>query len=151
MFALLQSQRVATMKLRIKEVCKLRNTTQKELAEKLGVTETTLSRAANGNTSLPLLEEIAVALGVEVAELFAPQSDSIRCPKCGAVLELREKEWILARLTLVFRTGGKPLFYSFGKFGKSRKPGLPVSAIFLPFLFINAILFTFASQTSSDG
>ncbi len=80
------------MKLRIKEVCKLRNTTQKELAEKLGVTETTLSRAANGNTSLPLLEEIAVALGVEVAELFAPQSYSIRCPKCGAVLELREKE-----------------------------------------------------------
>lgn len=92
MFALLQNQRVATMKLRIKEVCKLRNTTQKELAEKLGVTETTLSRAANGNTSLPLLEEIAVALGVEVAELFAPQSYSIRCPKCGAVLELREKE-----------------------------------------------------------
>ena len=80
------------MKLRIKEVCKLRNTTQKELAEKLGVTETTLSRAANGNTSLPLLEEIAVALGVEVAELFAPQSYSIRCPKCGAVLELRKKE-----------------------------------------------------------
>ena len=47
------------MKLRIKEVCQMRNTTQKELAEKLGVSEVTLSRASNGNTSLPLLEKIA--------------------------------------------------------------------------------------------
>lgn len=34
------------MKLRIKEVCQMRNTTQKELAEKLGVSEVTLSRAS---------------------------------------------------------------------------------------------------------
>ena len=37
------------MKLRIKEVCQMRNTTQKELAEKLGVSEVTLSRASNGH------------------------------------------------------------------------------------------------------
>ena len=59
------------MKLRIKEVCQMCNTTQKELAEKLGVSEVTLSRAANGSTSLPLLEKIAGVLGVEVSELFA--------------------------------------------------------------------------------
>lgn len=80
------------MKLRIKEVCRMRNTTQKELAEKLGVTETTLSRAASGNTSLPLLEEIAAALGVEVSELFAPKSNTIVCPKCGAVLDVTERK-----------------------------------------------------------
>lgn len=34
------------MKLRIKEVCQMRNTTQKELAEKIGVSEVTLSRAS---------------------------------------------------------------------------------------------------------
>ena len=60
------------MKLRIKEVCQMRNTTQKELAEKLGVSEVTLSRASNGNTSLPLLEKIANILEIEISELFAP-------------------------------------------------------------------------------
>lgn len=80
------------MKLRIKEVCQMRNTTQKELAEKLGVSEVTLSRASNGNTSLPLLEKIAVALDVEVSELFTPKSNTIICPKCGTVLEVKERE-----------------------------------------------------------
>ena len=55
------------MKLRIKEVCQMRNTTQKELAEKLGVSEVTLSRASNGNTSLPLIEKIANILEIEVS------------------------------------------------------------------------------------
>ena len=65
------------MKLRIKEVCQMRNTTQKELAEKIGVSEVTLSRASNGNTSLPLLERIADVLEVYIAELFAPSSGGI--------------------------------------------------------------------------
>lgn len=71
----------------------MRNTTQKELAEKLGVSEVTLSRASNGNTSLPLLEKIAAALDVEVSELFAPKPiNTITCPKCGTVLEVKERE-----------------------------------------------------------
>ena len=71
----------------------MRNTTQKELAEKLGVSEVTLSRASNGNTSLPLLEKIAAALDVEVSELFAPKpTNTIICPKCGTVLEVKERE-----------------------------------------------------------
>lgn len=83
------------MKLRIKEVCQLRNTTQKELAEKLGVSEVTLSRASNGNTSLPLLEKIANILEIEISELFAPSSNEdgvTRCPNCGAKLELKKVE-----------------------------------------------------------
>ena len=57
------------------------NTTQKELAEKLGVSEVTLSRASNGNTSLSLLDKIACTLGIEISELFAP-SNSVQgcCP-----------------------------------------------------------------------
>lgn len=81
------------MKLRIKEVCQMRNTTQKELAEKLGVSEVTLSRASNGNTSLPLLEKIANILEIEVSELFAPSNHGkvlIRCPNCGSKLELKK-------------------------------------------------------------
>lgn len=78
------------MKLRIREVCALNGITQKELAEKIGTTEVTLSRATNGNTSLDMVEKIANALNVEVAELFAPQN-GVRCPKCGALLEIVEK------------------------------------------------------------
>ena len=83
------------MKLRIKEVCQMRNTTQKELAEKLGVSEVTLSRASNGNTSLPLLEKIANILEIEISELFAPSNHGegvMRCPNCGAKLELKKVE-----------------------------------------------------------
>ena len=80
------------MKLRIKEVCTLKGITQKELAEKIGTTEVTLSRATNGNTSLDMVEKIANALDVEVAELFAPSGrNTIQCPKCGALLEIVEK------------------------------------------------------------
>ena len=78
------------MKLRIKEVCQICNTTQKELAEKIGVTEVTLSRASNGNTSLPLLEKIASALGVSVSDLFAaPKEGVIHCPHCGKSITLK--------------------------------------------------------------
>ena len=73
----------------------MRNTTQKELAEKLGVSEVTLSRASNGNTSLPLLEKIANILEIESSELFAPSNHEesiMRCPNCGAKLELKKAE-----------------------------------------------------------
>ena len=82
------------MRLRIKEICQMRNTTQKELAEKLGVTEVTLSRASNGNTSLPLLEKISDALGVEIPELFAPPTGNklkTTCPHCGKDIEITIK------------------------------------------------------------
>ena len=55
------------------------NTTQKELAEKLGVSEVTLSRASNGNTSLSLLDKIACTLGIEISELFAPSNSVQGC------------------------------------------------------------------------
>lgn len=80
--------------LRIKELCKERGITLNELASRVGISQPSISGIATGKQkpSFDTLEKLAVALGVEVAELFAPQSDSIRCPKCGAVLELREKE-----------------------------------------------------------
>lgn len=81
------------MKLRIKEVCSLKGITQKELAEKIGTTEVTLSRAGGGNTSLDMVEKIASALGVDIAELFTPSNGSrVICPKCGALLEIIVKE-----------------------------------------------------------
>ena len=80
------------MKLRIKEVCQMCNTTQKELAEKLGVSEVTLSRAANGSTSLPLLEKIAGVLGVEVSELFAAPKEGEYIARIAANLSRWRRE-----------------------------------------------------------
>lgn len=54
------------MKLRVKEICKAKGITQKGLANVLGVTELTLTRVNNGNTSLSLLEKIASALNVPI-------------------------------------------------------------------------------------
>ena len=81
------------MTLRIKEIAKTKGVTITELAGIVGITQPNLSNVVNGKTSpsLDLLQRIADALGVEVSELFAPSRNVIRCPHCGAVLELKEK------------------------------------------------------------
>lgn len=80
--------------MRVKEILKEKGMTAKELAARLGMTETGLSIAIgdNGNPPLKRLQEIASILDVEVSELFTPKSNTIICPKCGTVLEIKEKE-----------------------------------------------------------
>lgn len=82
------------MLLRIKEVSKAKGVSITKLAELVGITQPNMSNIANGKTSpsLELLERISSALNVEVTELFAPKSNTIICPRCGAVLEVTEKE-----------------------------------------------------------
>lgn len=78
---------------RIAEILKERGMTQTDLAEKIGISRVGLSKAINGNTTITTLRKIAAALDVSVPELFAPQpTNTITCPKCGAVLEIKEKE-----------------------------------------------------------
>lgn len=81
------------MELRVKEICKEKGLQMQELADKLGITRITLTRNISGNPTIGTLENIASALGVTVPELFAPQpTNTITCPHCGAVLEIKEKE-----------------------------------------------------------
>lgn len=80
------------VKFRIKTLCNQYGTTQKDLAERVGLSTTSLSRIITGDQtpSLETLEKIAFALGCEVSELFESTSNNhaLTCPKCGAKLKL---------------------------------------------------------------
>ena len=81
------------MDFRIKELCKEKGLLFKELAKQLGITDVGLRQSLQGNPTIGTLEKIASALGVAVPELFAPQpTNTITCPKCGTVLEVKERE-----------------------------------------------------------
>ena len=58
--------------LRVKEILSQRGLTQKELAQRMGVAEISLSRSLRGKPAMDTLEKIAEALDVSIAELFAP-------------------------------------------------------------------------------
>lgn len=58
------------MKLRILDICKQAGITQKELAERIGLSAVGLSKAINGNPTKDTLEKISSALNVRITELF---------------------------------------------------------------------------------
>ena len=79
------------MDIRLKELCKQKGITQKELANTLGVTEITLTRVNSGTCSLSLLERIATALNVPIQELFNPPTENkitLTCPHCKGVINV---------------------------------------------------------------
>ncbi len=80
-------------KFRVLELCKQKGITQKDLAEKIGMTPVGLAKAANGNPTFETLEKIADGLGVTVPELFAPQpTNTTTCPHCGKPIRIEKEE-----------------------------------------------------------
>lgn len=79
---------------RIADICKERGIQKKDLANILGITPTGLAKAINQDyPQLQTLERIAVALGVEVSELFSDcKSGQICCPYCGKKITLSKGE-----------------------------------------------------------
>lgn len=86
---------------KVKEMCKLKNMQQKELAQKLGITKVGVSATLrNNNPQLGTMESIADTLGVSLVELLsldpnAPKTDNtplqsgtMCCPHCGGKIEL---------------------------------------------------------------
>ena len=61
---------------RVKEICTDKGIQLKELASIMGVKPESLSRTLNGNPQLSSLENIAKALNVGVADLFADKSEN---------------------------------------------------------------------------
>jgi len=77
--------------MRVKDICKIKGITLKQLAEKMGMPPESLSRAISdkGNPTHSTMQQIASALGVEVSELFdKPATGTIHCPQCGTEIKL---------------------------------------------------------------
>ena len=72
-------------KLRVKEICKERGWTLKQLAEKMEIVPETLTRAIsdNANPTLTTLQKIAIALDMEIGELFVSSKSTNRI--CGYI------------------------------------------------------------------
>lgn len=85
--------------MRIKEVIKEKGLTQKELADKLGMSTVGLAQILAGKPSYTTLEKIASALDVEVWELLVSReevigkeqsnSPTIICPNCGKEITIK--------------------------------------------------------------
>lgn len=83
--------------MRIKEVIKEKGYTQKEFAEKLGMSTVGLAQIIAGKPSYTTLEKIAGALGVEIWELLVSKDEivgkedggSFKCPHCGKNINIK--------------------------------------------------------------
>jgi len=62
---------------KVKELCKNKGITIKELAEKMDIAPESLSRAINGNPQLSTIRKIAETLGVSVTDLFDRSEDEL--------------------------------------------------------------------------
>ena len=83
--------------MRIKEVIKEKGYTQKEFAEKLGMSTVGLAQIVAGKPSYTTLEKIADALDVEIWELLVSKDEivgkidgfSLACPHCGKNINIK--------------------------------------------------------------
>lgn len=62
------------MELRVVEIAHSKGLTMADIAKQIGISRVNLSNSLNGNPTLSRLTEVAMILGVEVAELFKPSS-----------------------------------------------------------------------------
>lgn len=72
--------------LRVKEICKEKNISLKELAEKIGVSPSSLTQSISGNPSLDKVLLLSQALDVPVSILVGDMPEhntSTKCPHCG--------------------------------------------------------------------
>ena len=89
------------MEYQIKAILREKGITQKELAERLGMSLQQLNNTVSGrNTaSMAVFERIAEALGVEFWQLFAPadkphleREPQMRCPHCGHEIKIKVEQ-----------------------------------------------------------
>ena len=86
----------------IKRAIKESGFTQREVAERLGITLTSLNQIMTGNPTHAKLQQVANAINLDVVDLFFDEgkkisnpvlvNNNLLCPNCGAKLELKKKE-----------------------------------------------------------
>ena len=77
-FALIKLYSIMDFRTKIKEICQAKGITQKELADKIGITDISLNKTLRGEyPQLQTLEKIAGALGVKITDLFEDTSGTI--------------------------------------------------------------------------
>lgn len=88
--------KVIPMTIRIKELLKEKGISQKDLADRLGITVVGISKILNGNPKIDTLEKIASTLEIELWELFVDEATIVKrspashvCPHCGKPLTIR--------------------------------------------------------------
>lgn len=81
---------------RIKDILKEKGITQIELADKLGVSRSSIVKTLAGNPSQETLEKISSAIEVPMWQLFASPSEvqkendgGYKCPNCGYPLKIK--------------------------------------------------------------
>lgn len=84
--------------MRIREILKEQGITTKELAEKMGISQSALNQNISGNPSVRILSNIANALNVPIWQLFADPTEIqakvntfIICPHCGREIQIEIK------------------------------------------------------------
>lgn len=83
--------------MRIREIIEQQGITTKELADRMGITQSALNQHISGNPSVKVLSSIAANLGVEIWQLFVSPSDVagggriFKCPNCGQEFEVELK------------------------------------------------------------
>lgn len=79
------------MELRIKEICKERGMTIKDLATKIGLSAVAMSNLVNSKSKpgIDVFERIASALNVPISDLFEQSAkDVVNCPYCGGKIKV---------------------------------------------------------------
>lgn len=78
------------MEYRIKDICKERGITYKEMATMLGTSDIALRASLRGNPTMRTLEKVAEILNVEVVDLFKPREGAkMSCPYCGRTIDIQ--------------------------------------------------------------
>lgn len=76
------------MGLNIRAAIKKYGYEHRDIAAKLGISETGFSQHVNGRPGLRTLQKIADAIGCDISELF-DQPNAISCPHCGNVITIK--------------------------------------------------------------
>lgn len=80
----------------IRRIIKEKGMTVKEVADKMGITQSSLNQTISGNPSVRKLENIAEVIGCKVGDFFEtstpPHPEGFQCPFWVANLDIKAKQ-----------------------------------------------------------